>query len=188
MSVNAEYARQEEIFHSDREKSDAEMMSNPLTNEEVFSYLGFLLGAFPPAAIFSKWIIESGKVGGDEIGILLLLAVVNIVSAITGYFTGKLVGKVVLQLENVSWHRMILALPLVGLLWGIISGGAGGIFIFIIGAIFGAMIGGLVGSLALPAFTIFHRLFKRGDKLEMNLFLPMAFGITFIISALILGA
>jgi hypothetical protein len=67
------------------------------------------------------------------------------------------------------------------------AGGAGGIIIFGVGAFFGAMVGSLVGSVALPFFSIFHRLLKRGDKIESKHFLPLAFGIAFIISAFFLG-
>lgn len=163
------------------------MMSNPMTVEKAFSLFGLMLGAIPPATIFSKWIFEAGTIGSNETGLILLLMLVNIVSAVTGYFTGKIVGKIAFEVEKLSWHWMILTLPFIGLFWGIISGGAGGVFIFIIGAIFGAMVGGAVGTFALPAFTILHRIFKKGDKIESKHFYPIAFGITFVISALILG-
>ncbi|NNE98413.1 MAG: hypothetical protein HKN25_05255, partial [Pyrinomonadaceae bacterium] len=72
-------------------------------------------------------------------------------------------------------------------LWGVLSGGAGGLFIFLIGAVFGAMIGGMVGSVGLSAFAILHRILKRGDLMSRDLFYPLAFGVTFAICALILG-
>ncbi len=78
-------------------------------------------------------------------------------------------------------------LPFVGILWGIMAGGAGGIISFVVGAFFGPLIGSLVGAAALPFFSIFHRLLKRGDKMENKHFLPLAFGIAFIISAFFLG-
>jgi hypothetical protein len=57
----------------------------------------------------------------------------------------------------------------------------------VIGAFFGAFLGAAVGSVALPTFTIFHRLLKKGDKLDSQHFLPLAFGVTLIICAFILG-
>ena len=82
---------------------------------------------------------------------------------------------------------MVLALPFVGILWGVIAGGAGGAIIFIVGAFFGALLGASVGGFALPFFVIFHRLFKSGDKIDRKHFLPLAFGVSFIISAFFLG-
>ncbi len=184
ISLNAEYARREEIFSSDKEKLEADLMSNPLSVEKAFSYFGFLLGTFPPAALFTRFLIDANNV---EFWVVVLLLVVNVVTASAGYLSGKLIGKITFELEKFSWHSMLLALPFLGLLWGIISGGAGGFFIFVFGAIFGAMIGGLVGSVALPAFAIFHRLLKRGDKIENKHFMPLAYGISLVISAFILG-
>lgn len=90
-------------------------------------------------------------------------------------------------MENRSWNFMLSALPFIGILWGIITGGTGGIFIFLIGAVAGAVIAAMVGGIAVPAFAIFHRLLKKGEMIERNQFLPLALGITFIISAFILG-
>lgn len=186
LALNAEYDRREEIFRSDTEMFEADLMKNPLSIEKTFAYFGLLLGTFPPAAFFTKFFLESG--GQNEgLWIFCLLFFVNLVTALTGYLSGKLIGKITFELEKLSWHPMLLALPFIGLLWGIIAGGAGGFFIFVFGAIFGAMLGGIVGSVALPMFTVFHRLFKRGDKIERKHFLPIAFGTSLIISAFILG-
>lgn len=187
LALNSEYARLEEVFRSDKEKFEAELIANPYTNEKAFSYFGLMLGAFPPAAFFAQLLIDSGGMRSEEAWFLVLFFLVNITSATVGFFSGRLIGKIVTELENLSWHWMLLALPFLGLLWGIISGGAGGFFLFGIGAIFGAMLGGLVGSIALPAFGIFHRIFKRGDVIDRKIFFPLAFGVTFIISAFILG-
>jgi len=82
---------------------------------------------------------------------------------------------------------MILLSPFIGILWGIMAGGAGGVIIFLVGAIFGAFIGGMVGGAALPLFLIFHRLLRKGEFIEQKHFLPIAFGITFTICSFILG-
>lgn len=162
---------------------EAAMMKNPLSVKKAFAYFGLMLGTFPPAAIFFK----VASRGSDEFGLFFLLLLVNIVCALVGFFSGKLIGKMVLEMEKRSWNLMMLTLPFIGIIWGIITGGAGGIFIFVIGAFFGAFIASMVGAVAVPAFTIFHRLLKKGEMIERNQFLPLAFGITFIISAFILG-
>ncbi len=82
---------------------------------------------------------------------------------------------------------MLLVSPFVGMCWGILAGGAGGTIIFVVGALVGALLGAIVGALALPIFTVFHRLLKRGDQIEEKHFLPLAFGITLVISAFVLG-
>ena len=115
------------------------------------------------------------------------MAVINLISAVVGYFSGKFIGKTVGELEKASWMKMLFVLPFIGIVWGILAGGAGGIIVFIVGALFGASLGAMVGSVALPIFTIFHRLLKKGDVIDGKLFFPIAFGITLIICAFILG-
>jgi hypothetical protein len=187
LQANAEIAREKSTFLSEQEKLEALLMKNPLSVEKTFAYLGLLLGTFPPAALFTRLFIDARIFRGEDVWILGIVAIVILISALAGYFSGKFIGKIVFELEKLSWSKMLAALPFVGIFWGIIAGGAGGIIILGIGALFGAIVGGLVGGAALPFFSIFHRLLKRVDKIESKHFLPLAFGIAFIISAFFLG-
>ena len=187
LAANAETARQKSLFRSEREKTEAALMENPLSVEMTFAYFGLLLGAFPPLAMFIRFFAEKGMFRGEDFWIVGVLAIVNLITATVGFFSGKLVGRIVGELEKVSWSYMLFSLPFIGILWGTLTGGAGGAIIFVLGAFFGAALGAAVGAVALPAFTIFHRLLKRGDRFDRRHFLPLAFGITFIISAFILG-
>ena len=187
LALNAETALEKKMFRSEREKTEAALMANPLTDRQVFAYFGLLLGIFPPAAIFTRFFIYDGNLRGDEFWMIGVAAIINLISAIVGYFSGKVVGKAVGKLEQTSWTKMLLALPFIGILWGLLAGGAGGIIVFVVGAVFGAAIGAMVGGVALPAFTIFHRWLKKGDFIDRKHFLPLAFGIVFIICAFIFG-
>lgn len=187
LAVNTENARKKVLFRSEQEKTEVSLMSNPLTDKQVFAYLGLLLGIFPPAAIFTRFIINEGNFRSDDFWIIGVVAIINLISAIVGYFSGKFIGKIVGELEKMSWTKMLFALPFIGILWGILAGGAGGIIVFVVGAIFGAVLGAAVGSIALPVFTIFHRMLKKGDVIDRKHFLPLAFGITLVICAFILG-
>ena len=175
------------MFPTEREKLESGLMENPISTSKVFAYFGLMLGIFSPAAIFTRFLMESENFRGEDSWILGVLAVVNLITAVTGYFSGKLIAKLVTKIENYSWWTMLLLLPLIGILWGIMSGGAGGIVILIFGAIFGAVFGAMVGSIALPLFTIFHRILKKGELMEFKYFLPLSLGITFTICAFILG-
>jgi len=183
LAINAETARQKAMYRTDREKLEAELMKKPLGLEQTFAYFGLLLGAFPPAAMFIRVAVD-GKLDGWVFGVMFII---NLISAVVGFFSGKLVGKAIRALEKMNWLSMILLLPFLGLLWGMASGGAGGIIVFVFGAIFGAILGGIVGGVALPVFTIFHRLLKKGESIELKHFLPVAFGVTFIICGFIFG-
>lgn len=187
MAINAQTARERSLYASEKEKIEAESMKNPLSSEQAFSYLGLLLGAFTPAAFFTRILLDGKNFRIEDAWVLGVMFVVNLISAAVGFFSGKLIGMTVREVEKLSWTKMVLLLPFVGITWGILAGGAGGVIIFIIGAIFGALLGALVGAAALPIFTIFHRLLKRGDKIERKHFLPLAFGTSLIVSAFILG-
>lgn len=185
LALNRETANQKAIFHNQQERFEAELMENPIKTNKAFALFGLMLGTFPPLAMFSKFIFQNLK--SDDYWLVPLLLFVNFVCATVGYFSGKLVGKMVAEVEKYSWTAMILILPFIGILWGIMAGGAGGLFIFVIGAIFGAVVAALVGIVALPIFTVFHRWLKKGDVIERDQFLPIAMGITLIISALFFG-
>jgi hypothetical protein len=163
------------------------MMRHPLSAEKSFAYFGLLLGIFTPSAMFIKFFFGAGNFRSRDFWILGVIAIINLIAAIVGYFSGKLIAKIVVELEKLSWLSMILTVPFIGILWGILAGGAGGVIVFIFGAFFGAFLGASVGSIALPVFAVFHRLLKKGDKFDRRYFLPIAFGITFVISAFILG-
>lgn len=171
------------MYASDREKLEAELMRKPISLEQTFSYFGLFLGTFPPAAMFIRFAVDA-RIDAWVFGVMF---VINLISAIVGFFSGKIIAKMIRELEKQSWLKMILIVPFVGVLWGIITGAAGGIVVFIIGAFFGAILGGIVGSAALPAFTILHRLLKRGESIDQKHFLPLAFGITLIVCGFILG-
>ncbi len=187
LALNAETAREKSLFHSEREKTEVALMANPLNDKQAFAYFGLLLGTFPPAAIFTRFFMNAGAFRNDEMWVIGVVAIINLISAIVGYFSGKMVGKMVGGLEEMSWTKMLLALPFVGILWGILAGGAGGIIVFVVGAIFGAAFGAMVGGVALPFFAVFHRLMKKGDVIDRKHFYPLAFGITFVICAFIFG-
>lgn len=171
------------MYKSDREKLEADLMKNPLSLEKTFTYFGLMLGAFPPAAMFIRIAME-GRTDGWVFGVMFII---NLISAVVGFFSGRLVAKAMRNLENKSWTKMILALPFVGLLWGAAAGGAGGMVVFIFGAFAGAILGGAVGAAALPVFGILHRWLKKGEFIELKHFLPVAFGIVLTICGFIFG-
>jgi hypothetical protein len=187
LALNAETARQKKMFRTEHEKMQAELMDNPINTSKTFAFFGLMLGLFTPAAIFARYLMDSGVFRNEDSWIIGVLMIVNLVTAVTGYFSGKLIARMVTKTEEFSWALMIVLLPLIGILWGIMAGAAGCAVILIFGAFFGAVFGAMVGSVALPVFGVFHRLLKKGDSIEMKHFLPLAFGITFTICAFVLG-
>ncbi len=186
LAIQRENDLEKSRYKTEQERFEASLVKNPLSTEKSFAWFGLMLGAFPPLALFSKFFLTS-NIRFEESWVIFLLFFVNVICATVGYFSGKLISKMVAEVEKYSWSMMLLILPFIGILWGIMAGGAGGVFIFVIGAVFGAIIAAMVGGIALPVFTIFHRLLKKGDVIERDQFLPIALGITFVISAIFVG-
>jgi hypothetical protein len=187
LEINEKTARDKRLYKSEQEKLEAELMRHPLDTGKTFSYFGLMLGTFPPAAIFIKFLTESPEFRIENLWVLGVIFIINIITATVGFFSGKLIGKMVRDVETYSWWLMLLLLPLIGMFWGVLAGGAGGVIVFLFGALFGGMFGAMVGGAALPVFAILHRLLKKGEAIEFKHFMPLAFGVTFTICAFILG-
>jgi len=187
LEANAEIARQKAMFKTDRDWLEAEAMQRPVNTEKAYSYLGLMLGTLPPASFFVRVAIDSRVLQSDGAWFVIVLLFVNAATAAAGFFSGKFIGRAARQIETYRWPAMLAVAPLLGILWGIIAGGSGGLIIFLVGAFFGAFVGGTVGAVALPAFAVFHRVLKRGDVMEYKHFLPLALGITLTICSFILG-
>ena len=187
LEANAAITRQKALFRTEREWLEAEIMQRPVTTERAYSYFGLMLGTLPPASFFIKFAIDSRLLESDGAWFVVVLLFVNAATATAGYFSGKFIGRAARRVETYRWPNMLAVAPLLGILWGIIAGGTGGLMIFLIGSVFGAMIGGAVGAVALPAFAAFHRVLKRGDMIEYKHFLPVALGITLTICSFIFG-
>lgn len=187
LAANAEYSRENDRFGSAEEEFEASLLENPISNDKAFALFGLFMGAFPPFAFLAQIFFNANDFRVEDSWVVVLLLVVNVVTAIAGYFSGKIVGKVVGELEKVNWLLMLLALPFIGSLWGMVSGAAGGLIFFGIGAVFGGMIGGMAGTVALPVFAVLHRIFKKGDVIDKKILLPLALGVSIGIAAFIAG-
>ena len=183
-----EFARQRDHrFGSTRDFDRFELMEHPLSQTRAFALFGLTLGAFGPFSIGFNWILSSGAPNSDELIFPILFLLANITTAVVGYFTGMVVGKMVAATHK---FRVLSAIPLlflIGLIWGGVSGFVGGLFLLLIGSVVGAFIGAAFGGIATVIFGILHRYLQVAGSIELRHFLPLAFGTTFILCAFILG-
>lgn len=159
-------------------------MVTPLSSKQVYSYFGLLIGILPPVGIALKLSVNPDAVAGFFV---ILIATAGIVTGLVGYATGKYVSKAVASLKDFSLPNRIALLSLIGLMWGALAGAAGGILIFVIGALFAGIMGGLVGAVALPFLATLHQTLRRGDLMEARHFFPIGLGLSATLCALILG-
>ncbi|HEY0006114.1 MAG TPA: hypothetical protein VGB17_15145 [Pyrinomonadaceae bacterium] len=186
LATNEQEAARRLLFSSALEEEELLTMRRPLDLRKAYALLGLLLGIFPPAAIFTR-IFGYGLKGHSEIGLLIFCLLMNLICALVGLAMGSALSRTAGNLERLSWNRMLLTLPLLGMAWGAMTGGAGGFIFFGFGAVVGAVFAIPVGVAAFLLFTIFHRLLVRGGMIDARHFWPIASAVTLAIAALILN-
>jgi hypothetical protein len=169
---------------------NASVMTSRIDSKKAFGYFGLLIGTLPPFALvlraFSE--IEPGeRLSSSVLGFLGLLTLAGVLTGLTGYVSRKFVSSAVDRSSRFRLPNRILMLSLIGAVWGAVSGAVGGLALFVIGSIFAGITGAVVGAVALPLLIGLRSLVGHGDFIEMRHFLPIAFGITFTLCALILG-
>ena len=163
-------------------------MSAPIDSKKAVGYFGILIGTLPPFALLLKVVGETMPGAQMSSVLLVLLAVAGVASGLTGYGFRRFVSSAIDSSSHYRLANRIVALSIIGLLWGAASGAVGGLFLFLIGSIFGGIFGGAIGAVTLPLLIGLRSFVREGDLVEMRHFLPIAFGITLTVCALILGA
>ena len=187
LKLNAEIGREKKIYRSDSERIQARLMTRPIDSRKAFSYFGLVIGSLPPFALVFKIIGETMPAQRIPILFLTLLAVAGIATGVSGYASGRFVPSLVSRVSQFRLPNRLALISLIGLAWGTVSGALGGLFIFLVGSIFGGIAGGVIGAVTLPILVAFHSALRTGDFIEIKHFLPIAFGITLTLCALILG-
>lgn len=148
-------------------------------------FFGIAIGTVPTAAIlFRLFVLDSSP----NPAVLLLAILTTLVTGFVGYQTAGATSKALERVLSTSFLRSLLLVPIIGLAWGIISGAAGGLFLFVLGAIVGGVIGGMVAGTALPLFVGLYSLSAEEGEISVKRFLPIAAGISGSAAALFLGA
>ncbi len=187
--LKAEITRAEQprlIARQRYEEQQAMRMLAPRTTPESFTWFGLFLGLFPPAAIFSRAIWQIRDESSFAIFAAFAVAM-TVLCCVVGRAMGKSLARAAEKIERRAWWQMLFLPALLGALWGLVTGAAGGALFFGIGAIFGAACAVPIGALAFAFFMSLHRLLARGGMIEERQLWPLAFGIPSIIAAAILG-
>jgi hypothetical protein len=191
LAANALQSENSAINRARFAKEQALMMKSPVNARSAFGFYGLFLGVFPPAAIFSRVLTPFGPYPSpftSSPNFFLIIAVAMIVvSAVVGRRMGSYVGSSIVDVESLSWWRAIPTALMIGILWGIATGGASGALFFGIGSVFGAVCAAMVGAVAFPVFIVLHKLLAQGGMIEKGVLLPVSIGVSAFIAALILG-
>lgn len=187
--LRAELARDEtgDAAKAGREETLALSAEDPRTSAQAYARLGLLLGLLPPAAMFGRF-LQSFDFGSQQEYVPLLFCVVmNVICCAVGRGMGKWVGGCVGDPRGRAWYELLLGVALLGCLWGVVTGAAGGVIVFGIGAVAGVMLAVPVGMAGFLLFAPLHRLLTHGGMMEARHLRPLALGVAGAIAALILS-
>lgn len=160
-------------------------MRRPLTTVQTYARFGLLLGTLVPAAIFLRLLLLSNP--RERIVFFILFSIMNGACAMVGWQMGRFTGRNVEQFEWRGWNRMFFHALGNGIVWGAVTGAAGGLIVFGVGAIVGAAIAIPVGLVAFASFTLLHRLMACGGMIDARHFWPLACGVVLTIASMILS-
>lgn len=189
LAVTAADEEERRLYRRPHHEYEAALLRRPINPQDAYGQFGLLLGIIPPAALFYQMvthIMRPMEIGGT-IMLAALFLVMNVICALAGRATGRLLAKAAYETERFSFLPMLMILPLIGLTWGIITGFFGGLLFFGIGAIGGIFVAAPVGAIAFTIFGILHRWLERGSLIDRRLFLPIAYGISISMAAFFLG-
>ena len=161
-------------------------MLQPLSPEEAYRWFGTFLGLFPPAAIFSRFLMNT-RLNDTELIYVAFCLAMNVACCAIGRKFGGFLGRKAGDPRSRPLFEFALCPVFMALLWGIVTGGLGGAIFFGVGAIFGALIAVPIALAAFPAFAVLHRLLSHGGMIEERHVWPLAFGVPLVVSALILS-
>lgn len=169
-----------------REEEQSLAFQSPITTREAFAWFGTFLGLFPPAAIFCRLL---WRVSGEDsfAGLLALAVLMNVICCAVGRAMAIQLSGSVDRLERSSWVLMAVVPALLGFVWALVTGAAGGLLFFGVGALFGAVCAVPAGMLGFGLFAPLHRLLARGGMIEERHLWPLAYGVNGLIVALILS-
>jgi len=171
----------------DREAALALSMQSPRTGAQAYAALGLLLGLLPPAAMFARFLSSLKFERKEDFAALAFCVVMSVICCVVGRAMGSWLGRRAGDPRLRAWYELPPVTLLCGLVWGVITGAAGGLIVFGIGAVPGVM---LAVPVALAGFTLFaplHRLLSRGGMIEARHLRPLALGVAGVIAALILS-
>jgi hypothetical protein len=185
VAFDAAAERSARLFRTPREEREMLSMRRPVNVERAFALFGLLLGTLPPAAIFFRLALPITRGGNDQFW-LIFVPMLCMCAAI-GRVMGRRVGRSIGEFERGGWVRLILFTVAAAFGWATVTGAAGGVLFFGVGAIFGVFCALAVAVPAFLVFTTLHRLLARGGMIDARHLRPLAWGVPATAAALVLG-
>ena len=187
LEANETISRQRSLYRTDWERIEASLMTSPIDSKKAFSHFGFMIGIMPPATVAIR--AMEGASPGESFAVvfIVLLLLASVATGIAGFFVGKSVPAAIDSVRSFRLPNRLAMFAVIGMVWGAGAGAVGGFFLLVVGSIFAGLAGAIVGAFTVPLMAIAYEALRLGDRMEMKHFLPVAFGITLSVCALIIG-
>lgn len=170
-----------------REWERALSIVEPVSTESAYARFGFCLGLFPPFAILTRLLLNTGM-GNPEAARLWvpLFFGMNVVCCVAGWRFAEYLGRKMCDPRSRGWDEYIGNSIVTGMLWAVVTGGLGGFVGFGFGAVVGAICALPVAFVSFPVFAALHRVQSHGGMIEERDLRPIAYGIPLAAAAVIL--
>ena len=165
----------------------AHPFERPVPERGAFEEFGACLGLLPPAAVFMRLLWHVNDLAAFY-WLLILAGLMNIVCYEVGRRMAARLWPTFARAEDYAWALRLMMPGLIGVMWGLVTGGAGGFLFFGVGAFFGSIIAATVGAFGFTLYASLQRMFARGGMIESRHAWPLALGVNGLIVALILLA
>lgn len=185
---NRRIRHERSLYRTDRERFEALTMRNPVKVSRAYRWFGFMLGSVPPAALVIKIAAANTGPATENLVFGSLIIFAGVLAGLAGFVSGELTARTVKRADKFAFPNRTAVIAFVGMTWGIACGAAGGMLIFLIGAIPAAFIGGVTAAISLPVFAMLIDLVRRGDRVPLAHFLPISIGLVSAIAAFVLGS
>jgi hypothetical protein len=171
----------------DREEALALSMSDPRAGAQAYAALGLLLGLLPPAAMFGRFLSSFDFKRKEEFAALAFCFVMNVICCVVGRAVGAWLGRRLGDPRGRAWHEWLFLALICGVVWGVLTGAAGGVIVLGIGAAAGVLLAVPVALAGFALFAPLHRLLSHGGMIEARHLRPLALGVAGVIAAVILS-
>jgi hypothetical protein len=184
LEANEEMRRLELI--SGDENDPRALLHPAVDSKGALGLFGLLLGTLIPASIYGRLVLS-------DLGVMMIPAIplLFVISVIVCALVGRCFARrLSLNLERNRYaglKQILASSVLIGILWGLITGGLGGLVVYGFGGVVGAIAASVTAVITFPIFALLYYALSRGGMIESRQLWPIALGIPAILAALILG-
>jgi hypothetical protein len=187
LAANEAEAQRIRMFRGAHDEEQVLLMRSPISTSQAYAIFGTLLGAIPSAAIFYRLFGYGFAAASPSFLLLVLCLAMNAACCAVGGYAANKIGQHIEKTDFDFGWRLLTRVLGMGTLWGVATGGAGGVLFFLIGAPLGMIFAVPVACAAFFLFVPLHHVFSCAGMIDRRHCWPLASGITMVLAAFIVS-